>query len=155
MTSSRVRHGQVTHTRVVAATPAEVFAAFGPPLRLDWFRIPGSLGHEIDYRVGGGETASGAFTPDAERELIEYSSRYLDLVPGERIVFAYGLAVQGVRRQAALVTIELSAVDGGTALSYTEQYALTGFDGDGERDARHQEGSIPLLLNRLDHALAR
>jgi uncharacterized protein YndB with AHSA1/START domain len=82
-------------------------------------------------------------------EQIEFASRFLDIVPDERIVFSYELVLDGRRRMVCLVTVELVPSGGGTTISYTEQYALLVLTGDGSRDRAHLEGGLRLLLNGL------
>jgi uncharacterized protein YndB with AHSA1/START domain len=148
-------HGSVTVTRQLAATPSDVFAAFADPERRQrWFQMPGRTLYELDFRVGGGEVSRGTFAAMDTPEQIEVASRFLDIVPDERIVFSYELVLDGRRRTVSLVTVELAPVDGGTAISYTEQYALLVLTGDGSRDRAHIEGGLRLLLNGLMTVLA-
>jgi uncharacterized protein YndB with AHSA1/START domain len=151
----RVVHGTATHSRVLAADPARVWSAFAElPLRDRWFRIPGEdAAHELDFRVGGGETARALFAPSGTPELVEWRSHFFDLVEPRRLVFGYELQIDGVRRTVSLVTVELAPEDGGTRLDYTEQYALTALTGDGTQDEAHLKGSLMFLFNRLEAAL--
>ena len=49
---------------------------------------------------------------------------FLDIVPGRRIVFAYGMARGETRISASLATVELIADGNGTKLRFTEQMAV-------------------------------
>jgi uncharacterized protein YndB with AHSA1/START domain len=158
-------HGSFTVERDLPASPAQVFATYAEPdIRKRWFRIPSSprqARHELDFRVGGHEIARGLFAPTGTtEERIEYRSTFLDIVPGRRIVVAYDLTVDGVRRWASLVTIELaghrhdnsdnSGKDvSGTRLTHTEQYAFLAYTGDGGHDTKHLEGGTRLQFNAL------
>lgn len=150
-------HGSVTVARSLTAPPSRVFAAFAElPLRGEWFRVPSDAGpghHELDFRVGGGELARGTFAPMGVPEYIEYRSRFLDIVADQRIVFVYELSLDGRRRTISLVTVEIAASDAGTNLTYTEQYALVAFTGDGNTDVAHLAGSLRLSLNGLAAAV--
>jgi uncharacterized protein YndB with AHSA1/START domain len=148
-------HGTVTASRVVAAPPERVWAAFAElELRDRWFRIPGADSrHELDFRVGGGETATGAFAPSGESETVEWRSRIFDLDEHRRLVFGYELSVDGVRRTVSLVTVTLAPEGAGSRLDYTEQYALLAFTDVEGQDEAHLRGSIQFLLNRLEAAL--
>lgn len=152
-----VRHGSITTDRLLAAAPHRIFAAFAElPQRDQWFRIPGppeSARHELDFRVGGAEIAENVFAPSGVEEHVAYRARFLDIVADERILFSSELVLDGLRRSVSLVTVVLAPEAGGTRLTYTEQYTLLAFEADGSRDAAHQEGSIPLLLNRLKVAV--
>src|SRR5262249_55253136 len=140
------------------------------PVRRRWFRMPGDPArafHELDFRVGGHEAASGVFAPDGgAEEALEYRSTFLEMSAGSRIVFSYSVTVDGGRRGASLVTVALSALPlsallvsappssgEGTRLRHTEQYAFLAYDGDGAQDIAHLKGSMPLQLNGLAAAL--
>jgi uncharacterized protein YndB with AHSA1/START domain len=151
------RHGSVTVERLLPAPPARVFAAFAEPaLRRLWFRVPAEPGtghHELDFRVGGTERAGGTFAPMGEPEVIEYRSRFVEIEPDERIVFMYEVGLDGARRTVSLVTVELAPDATGTRLTYTEQFAVLRYTGDGADDVAHVRGSVPLLLNGLTASL--
>jgi uncharacterized protein YndB with AHSA1/START domain len=156
-----VLHGSFTVERDLAASPERVFSAYADfSVRRRWFRMPGDPArghHELDFRVGGHEAASGVFAPTGEaEEKLEYRSAFWDLEPGARIVFGYSVTVDGVRRWASLVTVSLSArpAGDGTRLRHTEQYAYLAYAGDGTRDIAHLKGSMPLQLNALAVALS-
>ncbi|MFG3338994.1 SRPBCC domain-containing protein [Glycomyces sp. NPDC048151] len=151
----KVVHGTATHSRVLGAAPGRVWSAFAElPLRDRWFRIPGEDAvHELDFRVGGGETASALFAPSGTPELVEWRSHFFDLVEPRRLVFGYELQVDRVRRTVSLVTVELGPEGAGTRVDYTEQYAITALTGDGSQDEKHLKGSLLFLFNRLEAAL--
>lgn len=148
-------HGTAAISRELAAPPDRVWAAFADlELRDRWFRMPGSTGHELDFRPGGGESASGVTDIAGTTERLEWSSRILDIVERRRLVFAYRLGIDGRTRYASLVTVELEPVGEGTRLDCTEQYTVTAFtDADGGQDAARIKGGLPLLMNRLEAAL--
>ncbi len=158
-----VLHGSFTVQRDLAASPDRVFSGYSDiAVRRRWFRMPGdpSRGsHELDFRVGGHETAAGVFAPTGEaEEALEYRSTFWDVSAGSRIVFSYSVTVNGVRRWASLVTVLLSArplpSGDGARLRHTEQYAYLAYDGDGAHDVAHLKGSLPLQLNGLAAALS-
>jgi uncharacterized protein YndB with AHSA1/START domain len=153
----QVLHGSFTLPLDLAAPPDRVFAAFSEPsLRTRWFRVPSEPGashYELDFRVGGHEIAEGAFAPSGVREQVGYRSRFLDIVPDERIVFSYEVILDGRRRWVSLVTVELAPDGGGTHISRTEQYALLARTGDGQQDVAHLKGSIRLQLNGLAYVM--
>jgi uncharacterized protein YndB with AHSA1/START domain len=158
-------HGSFTVERELPASPDRVYAAYADvAVRRRWFRMPGDPArgsHELDFRAGGHEIASGVFAPAGEaEETLEYRSTFVDLEPGTRIVFCYAFTLDGVRRWASLVTVELSALPSGsgpagdgTRLRYTEQYAYLAYPGDGSQDVAHLRGSLNLQLNALAAAL--
>lgn len=152
-------HGTYTLSRVLAAPPGRVFAAFSDlTLRQRWFRIPsepGTAHHDLDFRVGGREIARGTFAPSGIPEQIEYHSEFLDIVPDERIVFTYTIVLDGRRRSVSLTTVELAAEGAGTRVTRTEQYVFLVLTGDGQVDAAHLEGSMRLQFNGLESAVLR
>lgn len=148
-------HGTVTVSRDLSAPPERIWAAFADlEVRDRWFAIPGKDSrHELDFRVGGTETATGVFAPSDEAETVEWRSRIFDLEEPRRLVFGYELSVDGLRRTVSLVTVVLAPEDAGTRIDYTEQYTLLAFTDIEGQDEAHLRGSIPFLLNRLEGAL--
>jgi uncharacterized protein YndB with AHSA1/START domain len=67
---------------------------------------------------------------------------YLDIIDGQRIVFAYSMTVGGAPMSSSLGCMEFSKVAGGTQLLFTEHTAFVdGNDG----SAARREGSLGLL----------
>ncbi|WP_078862237.1 SRPBCC domain-containing protein, partial [Streptomyces sp. NRRL F-5123] len=143
-TAEAALHGAFTVELDLAAPRSRVFQAFADaPLRRRWFRLPGpsaTAEHELDFRVGGGESARNVFVSGDIEERLAYRSRFLDIVPDTRIVHAYGTEVDGLRRWASLVTVELSDAPGGSRLTWTEQYTYLVWTGDGAQDIAHLRG---------------
>lgn len=150
-------HGSFRVTLGFSVPRAAVFRAFAEPsLRARWFRLPGrgaTAEHELDFRVGGGETARNVFVSGDTEERLEYRSRFLDIVADERIVLSYEARVNDVRRWISLVTVELADQAAGSALSWTEQYAYLVVTGDGAQDVAHLKGGTRLVLNGLSVAV--
>jgi uncharacterized protein YndB with AHSA1/START domain len=147
-----VVHRTLSVERTYPAPPARVFAAFADAgTKRRWFAE--DAGFEVDefaldFRVGGFErTRFRAVGGGPGRN----DTLFLDIVAGERIVFAYALNAGEVRTSAALTTVELAADGGGTRLLLTEQVAfLDGVDGTAGRE-RGWGG----LLDRLGDAIGR
>jgi uncharacterized protein YndB with AHSA1/START domain len=150
-----VMHRTFSVERTYPSSPARVFEAFAnPETKRRWFAE--GEGWEVDeftldFRVGGFErsrfrSVGGAAAPPAP---MRYDTVYLDIVPDERIVFAYTLTTNESCISASLATVELTAAAGGTRLLLTEQAAfLDGTDGAASR--QHGWGT---LLDRLGDAL--
>ena len=145
-----VVHRTLSVERSYPAPLARVFAAFADPGTNRRWLVDGP-GVEVDefaldFRVGGFERQRfrvGGGAPGRSDAL------FLDIVPDERIVFAYSLSAEEVRTSAALTTVELAADGGGTRLLLTEQVAfLDGLDGVASR--RSGWGA---LLDRLGEAM--
>jgi uncharacterized protein YndB with AHSA1/START domain len=78
---------------------------------------------ELDFREGGVELLQyrmNAGTPVAGM-IITHESRYLDIVPDERIVLAGAMDVAGKRIQISLVTAEFLQAEAGADLILTVQ----------------------------------
>lgn len=151
-----VRHETFTVTLRLPAPPTEVFRAFADSgLRRRWVKLPGGgARYEHDFRVGGGETAySTSSTLDTPPQRLKNWSRYLDIIPGVRIVWVYEAHVDEVLRWTSLVTVELRAEPDGTELAWTEQVAFIATTGDGSDDLPHLRGGTRLRLNGLVAAL--
>ncbi|GAA3149289.1 SRPBCC family protein [Streptomyces rameus] len=150
---SAARHGSFSVDMDFTVTPAEVFRGFADPsLRSRWFRLPGGSAtaeHELDFRVGGGETARNLYVSGDTEQRLAYRSRFLDIVPDTRIVYVYEAEVDGSRRWISLVTVELSGEATGSRLTWTEQYTWLVPTGDGADDVAHLRGGTRLLLNGL------
>ena len=124
-------HETITLERHYDATPERIFRAFSDPeAKARWFPAARDgwtvQAGEFDFREGGLET-SAAGPPGGE--LYHNTTRYLDIVPNERIIFSYEMA-QGTRRiSASLQSVDLFAENGGTRLVLTDQGAyLDGLD---------------------------
>ncbi len=153
MKDSQLFHGSFSHSRSLPASPAAIFAAFADTaVRRRWFQIPSEpdgAHHELDFRVGGAEIARGRLAGAGLPETIEYRSRFVEIVPEERIIYTYELSLNGELRSVSLVSVELAPDAGGTRLTYTEHYVFTAFSGDGWHDRAERERGIPLQLNGL------
>jgi uncharacterized protein YndB with AHSA1/START domain len=152
-----VIHGSFSVSVELDSPPEQVFAAYADPeLRRRWFRVPGSESeHELDFRVGGQEASRGVFAPSGVPEHLEYRSTFLDIVPGERIVYSYSFTLDGVPRWASLVTVALTAAGAGSVLDHVEDFAFLAYAGDGTNDVAHLKGGTRLQYNALAVALER
>jgi uncharacterized protein YndB with AHSA1/START domain len=142
MSDRSVAHATFAIERVYDASPARVFEAWADPeAKKRWFGPEETNGsHELDFRIGGQERseiehAGSRYTFDA---------RYQDIVPDERIVYAYDLHRDDTRISVSLATVELVSAGAGTRLRFTEQAAfLDGQDSPAERE----RGTGTLLEN--------
>jgi uncharacterized protein YndB with AHSA1/START domain len=130
MTERTVTHARFTIERIYDAAPARVFAAWADPAaKKRWFSGPEEWGqgpHELDFRPGGGERASGG---PKSGPVHTYQARYYDIVPDQRIVSTYEMYLDETRISVSLAVVELKPAGGGTRLVYTEHGAfLDGFD---------------------------
>jgi uncharacterized protein YndB with AHSA1/START domain len=146
-----VVHRTLSVERTYPAPPARVFAAFADPAtKRRWFAEgPGVEIDEftLDFRVGGFERTRFRFLGGAPGR---NDTLFLDIVPDERIVFAYSLTAEEVRTSAALTTVELAADGGGTRLLLTEQVAFL----DGRDNAANREEGLASMLDKIGESLA-
>jgi uncharacterized protein YndB with AHSA1/START domain len=146
-----IRHETITLERHYDAAPERVFRAFSDPaVKAIWFHGPDDWPIQgdttFDFREGGLET-SAAGPPGGD--LCHYTARYVDIVPGERIVFTYDMSRSGRRMSVSVQSIELSPEDGGTRLRLVDQGAYL----DGLDDPRSRRAGIEPQLDQLAKAL--
>ncbi|HWK63766.1 MAG TPA: SRPBCC family protein [Rhizobiaceae bacterium] len=149
MSERSATHATFVIERNYPAAPARVFQAFSDPVaKRQWFGGPGETRSEMDFRVGGRETASGAF-PDGSTH--RFDARYHDIVPGERIVFSYDMHIDQRRISVSLATVEIAPQGTGSRLVFTEQGVFL----DGYDDAGSRERGMIELLDGLGAFLSR
>jgi uncharacterized protein YndB with AHSA1/START domain len=143
-------HDSFTIERTYPASHQRVFSAFAnQETKLRWFAE--GEGWEVDeftvdFREGGRELARFQFKGGAP---IRNDTVYLDIVPDQRIVFAYTMTVGEKHVSASLATVEFASAGDGTRLTFTEQAAF--FDGADGRSRR--EGGWGTLFRRLGEEL--
>ena len=134
-----VAHGMFTIERTYpGATPQRVFDAFASVEgKNGWFTAPNDLWtiaeREMDFRPGGRERLVGKW---ASGMVTAFDATYLDIVPGERIIYAYEMHIDERKISESLATFEFKAAPGGgTAFRMTEQGAFfDGYDDNGSRE---------------------
>lgn len=133
-TERSVQHATFTLERVYPVPPARVFAAWADPAaKARWFAGASADRHELDFRVGGTEILQGRGGP--KNALLTFESRYAEIVPCERIVFASTLREEADVATVSVTTVELVPVDDGTRLQYTQYSAFL----DGREEPRWRE----------------
>lgn len=136
MAARSVTHATFTIERSYDASPARVFRALSDPKeKARWFAGPQdweSGKYQMDFRVGGRETTSGG---PKGGPIHHFEARYMDVVPNERIVFAYDMHLDEIRISVSLTTIELKPKGAETQLTFTEQGVfLDGYDNPAQRE---------------------
>lgn len=146
-----VVHDSFTLQRDYPASVDQVWAALtteegkskwfvGPPGQ--WSLVERSM----DIRPGGGERVVGKA---ATGRLTTFDATYLDIEPGERLVYAYQMWLDDQKISVSLATMELSEAHGGARLKVTEQGAFL----DGYDDAGSRKSGTADLLDRIGRSL--
>ena len=150
MNPRSITHATFTIERRYPASPARVFRAWAQPeLKLRWFACHDDWpqdGYQLDFRVGGGETLR---TGPPGGRVHGYDARYHDIVPGERIVYAYDMRFDATLISTSLATVEFRPAAGGTLLVFTEQGAFL----DGYTTPREREEGTAIGLDNLHKLL--
>ena len=145
-----VTHAHFSIERHYPWTPAQAFSAFADPgLKGRWFGRPADdpdAAWELDFRVGGEEVNRG---PGPGGVPVVFRSRYHDIVPDERIVFAYDLELDHRLVSVSLTTVEFHADGTGTRLVFTEHGAFF----DGLDDPAGREHGTGKLLDAMEGAV--
>jgi uncharacterized protein YndB with AHSA1/START domain len=145
-------HGSFTLERRYPAAPASVFTALtDPAAKAKWF-VGGAgytvLERRMDVRPGGSERVRGRWS---DGTVSTFDAVYFDVVPNQRLVYAYEMHIDDRKISVSLATMQLEPEDGGTRLVVTEQGAFLDFyDDKGARE--HVTG---MLLEQLGAALAK
>lgn len=142
MTERSVTHATFTIERVYEASITRVFAAWSKPeAKQRWFACHGDwtpAPYQIDFTVGGSEHLS---TRDTDGVDHVYDAIYQDIVPEERIVYAYRMHLGERPISVSLATVEFRPEGKATRLVFTEQAAfLDGYDRPEERELGKRAG---------------
>lgn len=119
--------------RLLDASPVRVFEVLSvPELKARWFAGPRGAWteerREMDFRVGAREVVAGRHQGGLTSV---FDALYLDIVPNERVVYAYEMTVNGRKISTSLATFEILAEGAKTRLRLTEQ-GVYYFDPDGK-----------------------
>jgi len=149
-TPRSVVHASFSLERTYDAAPALVFHALTDPVaKARWFAggegmTP--LERTLDVRPGGRERARGRW---ANGLVSTFDALYFDVVPDQRLVYAYEMHLDERKISVSLATVELKPVGAGTRLMVTEQGAFL----DGYEDGGAREHGTGMLLDRLGASL--
>jgi uncharacterized protein YndB with AHSA1/START domain len=146
-----VVHGAFHLERTYAATAAEVYKALSEEeAKSRWFFGPVGwrlIERTMDFRVGGRERVQGGFEGGVTTT---FDATYYDIVPRERIVYAYEMHLDDRKISVSLATLEITPVSKSrTKLKISEQGAFL----DGYDDADKRERGTGDLLDKLGASL--
>jgi uncharacterized protein YndB with AHSA1/START domain len=143
-------HATFSIERVYSAPPAQVFRAFADKAaKARWFdggEAFSLIEREMDVRPGGRERLKGRW---ASGMVTTFDAVYFDVVPDQRIVYAYEMRLDERKISVSLATLEIQPFGAGTRLVVTEQGAFL----DGYQDGGARERGTGQLLDRLGASL--
>lgn len=145
-----VVHATFSIERTYPASREHVFKAFTDPVaKAKWFGGGGGytlLAREMDVRPGGREHVQGRWDTGM---VSTFDAHYYDVVPNERIVYAYEMHLDERKISVSLATLDIKAAGTGTRLVVTEQGVFL----DGYDDAGSREHGTGFLLDALGASL--
>ncbi len=152
MTERTAVHGVFTLERDYPHPPSRVFAAFGTAEgKAAWFSAPEDkwtlIARDFDFRVGGTERAAGRWNETGV--VSDCHIRYFDIIPDERIVYAYEMYLDEVKISVSLATLEFRKAGAGTKFVLTEQGVFL----DGYDDAGSREEGTNYLIDKMGASL--
>lgn len=161
MTARSAQHASFTIDRTFDAPVARVYAAFSSEEgKSRWFSGPNEKWERVrrtfDFRVGGREHLSGRWragmAPRVDFSVSSFDACYFDILPEQRIVYAYDMHLDERHISVSLATLEFSAAGTRTQLKLTEQGVfLDGYDDAGSRERGMRELMDKLAASLVDH----
>jgi len=152
MADANAAHSTFVIERPLAGSPRHAFRFWADAaLKQRWISCHPDwtqLDYSLDFRAGGGEI-SRTRSPDGAEHGV--TARYLDIVEGRRIVYAYDMTVDALRISASLATVLFIPTGTGTLMQFTEQLALL----DGSTDAKGRRDGSEIGFERLALELER
>ena len=150
MTERNITHGSFSLERTWDVPRERVFAAFSTlEGKSAWFGGGGdytTIERSFDFCEGGKERATGRW---ANGTVSQFDATYFDIVPDERIVYAYEMHIDGTKISVSLATIEFKQVAAGTRLLVSETGAFL----DGYDDAGSREHGTNFLMDHMGASL--
>lgn len=153
MSDQNVEHGSFVIERLIDAPPSRVYAAFATAEGKErWFSGPDTKvqSREFDFRVGGRERLFCQWPEGAHPNLpgvrtSDFRAEYWDIVPGQRIVYAYEMYLDETKISVSLATVQFHPQGQRTRLVITEQGVFM----NGYRDTGSREEGTNWLMDRL------
>lgn len=147
-------YSSFTIERLLPGKPAHAYRFFAEPelkrrwndCHPDWTIVD----RAFDFRIGGNETTR-LRRSDGMVQTVDI--HYLDLLAGERIVYAYSMRLDETAVSASLVTIALVPKAAATRMLYTEHLAMFEATGSSEREMGTEQGFDRLVVE-IERALA-
>ncbi|MBY8823659.1 SRPBCC family protein [Sphingomonas colocasiae] len=144
-------HSSFRIERHYEAPPSRVFFAFSDTASKRRWLVEGEgfevFDHQADFRVGGHEISRFRFGEGPE---IINETVYQDIVPDQRIIYSYRMAMGDEPMSASLTTIEFTPAEGGTLLVLTEQGAYLDGRDDGTGREEGTRGLLEILAKEVE-----
>lgn len=135
MTERSIAHGTFTIERHYKHPVPRVFSAWSnPQFKRQWFGSPDPAkpGSVFEFKEGGREYNADRM---GDTDFV-YAVTYYDIVPDNRIIYAYEMHMNGQRISVSIATIEFTPSEGGTRMVLREDGAyLDGLDTSAQREA--------------------
>jgi uncharacterized protein YndB with AHSA1/START domain len=111
-----IKHSSFVIERRYDFDPSQVYRAWvDPAAKARWFSGPADKWseevREMDVRVGGQDRLIGRFMDGSESR---FEARYFEVVPENRLVYAYDMYWQGKKISVSLASIEFVLAGKGT-----------------------------------------
>ena len=152
MTYSTHHHTFVIERQIDASPSLAFFAWADADAKAQWFAGPNDwalIERHFDFRPGGTERVAGVF-PNGKRS--DFQCRYHDIVPDQRIIYAYDMYVDDKKISVSLASVEFAASGSGTRLTFTEQIVhLDGYPTPEDREvgSRHLVDKVAAFIENL------
>jgi uncharacterized protein YndB with AHSA1/START domain len=149
MTERSIAHGTFTVERHYPAGPKRVFQAWADPkIKAKWFGASPEDTKEFDFRVGGREYAEGKGPNGGS---FSFDVSYRDIVPDNRIIYTYEMALGGPKISVSVAAIELRPEGDGTHMIVTEHGCFL----DGLDTLAQRQAGTEWLMDQLGEELKR
>ena len=149
MTDRSIAHGTFTIERHYPADPARVFAAWAKPeIKAKWFGASPSDTKQFEFRVGGREYVEGS---GPNGGTFSFDVTYRDIVPDNRIIYTYEMALGGTRISVSVAAVDLRPEGSGTHMIVTEHGCFL----DGLDTMEQRQKGTEWLMNQLGEELKR
>jgi uncharacterized protein YndB with AHSA1/START domain len=144
MVERSIIHGSFTVKRNYPHAVGKVFRAWSDPaIKRKWYGGPDQDDSRrvFEFKPGGRENNFGKVGP--QQFAIEHV--YYDIVPDNRIVYAYDVKLDDVLTSLSVATVEFRAAGDGTELTVTEHGAFL----DGHDNADERQVGTDWVLDQL------
>ncbi|WP_139811930.1 SRPBCC family protein [Ensifer aridi] len=150
MKTSEIEHTTFVIERELPGSPRHAFRFWAEPkLKERWTGCHPDwtvLHEQFDFRAGGSEAKRWRTSEGDEQT---FNAFYLDIAPGQRIIYAYEMSFRGERISASLVTIELTPSGAQTHMKFTEQAVFLGGGGTRQQRVMGTEEGFDRLIRAI------